>query len=174
MSSHRRLDTTRALSLIRVLLGTLMLAAVAINFANVVGRYAFSAPIFWAEEALVFINVWCVLLGAGMVAHANAHLRMDAFEAIAPPRVKRWIDAAAAGLMGAAAIVVCWVSVGIVAGMVESDQRSVALELPMAIPYGAMPIGFALIGLIALARVMKLVRGGEPAPAADGLAEPKN
>ncbi len=87
---------TRLLSLIRALLGTLMLAAVAINFANVVGRYAFSAPIFWAEEALVFMNVWCVLLGAGIVAHANAHLRMDAFEAIAPPRVKRWIDVAAA------------------------------------------------------------------------------
>ena len=47
----------RLLTLIRIVLGSLMLAAVVINFSNVVGRYAFSKPIFWADEAMVFIQI---------------------------------------------------------------------------------------------------------------------
>ena len=40
------------------ILGTLMLAGVAIVFANVVGRYVFGRAIFLAEEVLVFLVVW--------------------------------------------------------------------------------------------------------------------
>ncbi len=158
---------SRLISLVRILVGTLMFIAVAINFANVVGRYAFSAPIFWAEEALVFINVWCVLLGAGIVAHANAHLRMDAIEGLAPRLVKRWIDMLTMLLMSASGVLLVWVAARIVAEMADNDQRSVALELPMAVPYAAMPIGFALIALVALARFINLVRGREPQPERD-------
>jgi TRAP-type C4-dicarboxylate transport system permease small subunit len=150
------------LSLVRVLLGSLMLLAVAINFANVVGRYAFSAPIFWAEEALVFLDVWCVLLGAALVAQSNTHLRMDAFEAILPRALRRWADMLTMALLGAVALLLVWISGGIVAGMAQSDQRSVALELPMALPYAALPTGFALIALIALARLARLARRREP------------
>ena len=47
------------------------------------------------------------------------------------------------------ALILAWVSTGIVVGMIDTDQRAIALEIPMAIPYAALPLGFFLIALIA-------------------------
>jgi TRAP-type C4-dicarboxylate transport system permease small subunit len=141
-----------------------MLTAVAINFANVVARYAFSAPIFWAEEAMVFLQVWCVLIGAGLITQAHGHLRLGAVEALAPAKVRRTLEVAAMALMVAIAALVAFISARVVLGMIASDQRSVALELPMALPYAALPVGFSLIALLALVRLWQLLRGGPSAP----------
>ena len=138
---------------VRVLLGSLILIAVGINLANIVGRYVFSSPIFWAEESIVFIQIWCVLVGAALVSFENAHLRMDAFEHLAPVRIKALFGRVALILTVIVAALVAGVSATVVAGMFTSDQRSMALELPMALPYAAFPIGFALIALVAAAQL---------------------
>lgn len=151
---------SRVLGAIRVLIGTLMLVAVLINFSNVVGRYAFSKPILWADEAMVFLQIWCVFLGAPLVSFANAHLRMDAFEHFAPPGLKRWFDVLTELTMLVVALIIMGMALVIVAGMVDTDQRTIALEIPMAIPYLALPIGFLLIALVAVTRILWLVRRG--------------
>ncbi len=163
----------RLLAALRIVLGSLMFAAVTINLANIVGRYGFSKPVFWAEEAMVFIQIWCVIIGAALVSYEHAHLRMDAFEHLVPRRFKRWLDAITGLVMVVVALTIAWVSVGIVNGMINNDVRSVALELPMAVPYGILPIGFALIALFAALRLIKLVRGHEAKQAPSGEELPK-
>jgi TRAP-type C4-dicarboxylate transport system permease small subunit len=158
---------TRLVAFGRFLLGTLMLTAVAINFSNVVGRYAFAKPIFWAEEAMVFIQVWCVLIGAALITQAHKHLRMDAIASLAPPGVRRILDLITMGIMASIGFLIAAVSALVVFGMIESDQRSVALEIPMALPYAALPIGFFLIALLALLRFWRLLRNGAAASRAD-------
>ena len=44
----------------RAAIGLILLLAIAINFANIVGRYVFSAPLPWAEEVLSFLVIWGV------------------------------------------------------------------------------------------------------------------
>src|SRR4051812_26024734 len=81
-----RLADFLAVRLPRLLLGTLILAGIAINFANVVGRYVFGTPIVWAEEVLVFIMIWCVFVGAVLVTWEGRHIKMDLVSAkLAPP-----------------------------------------------------------------------------------------
>ena len=77
------------LNVIRAVLGALIFAGVALNFANVVGRYVFFKPIIWAEEVLVFIMIWCVMLGATVVTWENQHLRMDAVYHLAATDAER-------------------------------------------------------------------------------------
>lgn len=149
---------SRLLTMIKVLLGSLMLTAVGINLANIVGRYAFSRPIFWAEEGMVFIQVWCVVIGAVLVSYDDAHLRMDAFEHLAPLRIKRRFDYLTGAIMLVVAVAVTWASAGIVIGMLGSDQRSMAMDIPMAIPYAALPIGFSIIALVTALRLLHLAR----------------
>ena len=48
--------------------GILFLIAAALNIVNVIARYVFSNPIFWAEEILVFIVIWTVFVVAGSIA----------------------------------------------------------------------------------------------------------
>lgn len=139
------------------LVGALLLLAVAINFSNVMGRYLLDMPIYWAEEGMGFIQIAVVVIGAALVSRDNAHLKMDAVEHFMPPALKRWIDIATCLLTAVVALVVAWMASDIVGGMIENDQRSMAMNLPLAIPYSIFPLGFALIALFALARVVRLV-----------------
>jgi TRAP-type C4-dicarboxylate transport system permease small subunit len=151
---------TVLLGVIRALLGTFILAGVVLNFANVVGRYVFWRPIIWAEEILVFLMIWCVMLGAVLVTWENAHLRMDAVHQLGSPRVRRWLDLLSAGAFLAAAIFVLVQSTRVVALVASTGQRSVVAEVPMVIPYGALPVSFALMVAIVIWRGRALLRGG--------------
>ena len=148
----------RLAKLVSWLVALLLIAAVAINFSNVVGRYVFSQPLAWAEEALGFLQIGFVVIGAALVTRANAHLRMDAVEHLLHASVRRWLDVAAAILTIAVGLVVAAMSWRIASGMLANDTRTVVLEIPLAIPYSAFLIGFALMALFAVVRVISLLR----------------
>ena len=149
----------RLVQLISWIVGLLLIVAVAINFSNVFGRYILDHPLGWADEAMGFLQVVMVVIGASLVTRENAHLRMDAVEHFIPRRLKHWLDIASGILTVAVALIVVWMSFGIVAGLLQNDTRSVSLEIPLAIPYFAFPIGFALIAFFALLRLVHLLRG---------------
>ena len=68
------------------LAATLLIVAVAINLANVIGRYAFQAAIYWAEEAMIYMAIWSIFLAAVAIAYDGADLTMGLFSArLSPP-----------------------------------------------------------------------------------------
>jgi TRAP-type C4-dicarboxylate transport system permease small subunit len=136
----------------------LLIVAVAINFSNVVLRYFFDQPIGWAEEAMGFLQIGLVVIGASLVTRRNAHLRMDALEHFMSAGLRHWLEVAAGVVTVAVAVVVVAMAARIVAGMLENDTRTVVLEIPLGIPYSAFIIGFALIAVFALLRVVHLLR----------------
>ena len=71
-------------SALRVLAGALLIASVTLNFANVIGRYCFSASIYWAEEVMLFLMVGCVFLGNGVVAWSGRGVLKPS---LAPPKL---------------------------------------------------------------------------------------
>jgi TRAP-type C4-dicarboxylate transport system permease small subunit len=144
---------------IRAVLGTLILAGVALNFANVVGRYVFLAPIIWAEEVLVFIMIWCVMLGATLVTWDDQHLRMDAVHHLTPPRVRRWLDLITTLAFVGAGIFVLAQSVRVLLLAARTGQRSVVADLPMVIPFAAIPLSFAIIVGMLVARFRRFADG---------------
>lgn len=148
----------RVAQLVSWFVALLLIAAVAINFSNVVGRYVFDQPLGWAEEALGFLQIGLVVIGASLVTRRNAHLRMDAAEHLMPAGMRRWLDVAAGVLTVAVALVVVAMSARIVLGLLQNDTRTVVLESPLGIPYSAFLFGFALIALFALLRVIALLR----------------
>jgi C4-dicarboxylate transporter, DctQ subunit len=149
---------SRGLRVVRAILGILILFGVALNFANVVGRYVFLAPIIWAEEILVFVMIWCVMLGATLVTWEDQHLRMDAVHHLAPPRVRRWLDAVSAVAFLLAAVFVLVQSVRVFVLAASTGQRSVVADVPMVIPFAAIPVSFAIIVAMLVARVRRFVR----------------
>jgi TRAP-type C4-dicarboxylate transport system permease small subunit len=85
-------------------------------------------------------------------------LRMDAMEHLLPVSMRRWLDVAAGILTLAVALVVVAMSWRIASGMLANDTRSVVLEIPLALPYSVFVVGFGLMALFALARVIALLR----------------
>ena len=76
------------LAVTRTLAGICLLGSVAINFANIIGRYFFAVSIPWAEEIMLFLMVGCVFTGCCAVAWDGRQIRMDVVVSMLPAKVR--------------------------------------------------------------------------------------
>src|ERR1700689_2313257 len=76
------------LAVTRTVAGVCLLSSVAINFANIIGRYFFAVSIPWAEEIMLFLMVGCVFTGCCAVAWEGRQIRMDVLIGMMPPRLR--------------------------------------------------------------------------------------
>lgn len=141
--------TTRALQVVSTIL---LVAIVAINGVNVVGRYVFASPISWGEEVMLFLMIVGVFFATPSVTWDGAHIRMDLLAKALPRGVRRVLEAVADLVSLAVAGLMVYVGVPIVLRLLEFDQRSDAAEIPVFIPQSAIPIGFALVAIALIAR----------------------
>src|SRR5215203_6604215 len=91
MTDHILRGVRMLVSVLRTLACVLLVASIALNFANVVGRYFFNASIYWAEEVMLFLMVGCVFLGNGVVAWSGRQLRMDVIVGMMPARAQKFL-----------------------------------------------------------------------------------
>jgi TRAP-type C4-dicarboxylate transport system permease small subunit len=136
----------------RWILGTLLLAGVAISFSNVVARYLFGYAIFWAEEVLVFLMIWGVFIGAAAAAYDGAHLNMDLFSSNFAGRLRAALDSAILALWLACCAFMIYQSAQVVQLFYQGGVVSVAAGVPKWLPHAAIPAGFALMALALLLR----------------------
>ncbi len=140
--------------------GVMFLIAVLINIVNVVGRYVFGAPIFWAEEVLIFMVIWMVFLMAGSVTYRGAHLNMDLVYSLLPAGWKRVINVGVAIALIVAPIFVAFQASKIVELQYTTHGVTAGTEIPLVIPTSALVFGFCFISLAALVRFRSYVMRG--------------
>lgn len=136
------------------LAGAVLLAVfVAIQY-EVVMRYIFNAPTFWTNEVSSFAIAWVGFLGAGYVLRIGRQLEIDIVTMRISDTARRWFgtitDAIAAVFCG----YVTYLGYNFV-NISKLMQASSATELdvPLWIPYMAVPIGFGILTLELLARL---------------------
>jgi TRAP-type C4-dicarboxylate transport system permease small subunit len=135
----------------RAAIGVILLAAIAINFANIVGRYVFLAPLPWAEEVLVFLMIWGVCFGASAVTYDNRHLDMDLFVGFFPPRMRSVLEVMKLLVLVGLCAFTAANAATIVGIMARNGQVSITAGVPMTIPYTAFVACFGLIVAAAIA-----------------------
>jgi len=147
------------ISVVKTLFCIAIFVSIGINFANIVGRYVFLAPIIWAEEILIFLMVWCVFLGSVMVTWEGRHIKMDLISIALPSPFKEIVN-----FLGAATLILVCLFVGyqafVVTGlMTRLDQKSVVAEIPMTIPHAAILVGAVAMAIAAVWRFRSHVTG---------------
>jgi TRAP-type C4-dicarboxylate transport system permease small subunit len=147
---------------IQGLTAVLMLIAVALNAANIVGRYVFFRPIASAEEIMLFLLVGTVFLGNAMVGFEGKQLRMDVILHALPPALHRAFDIAADLTMIAVCVILIVLGWPAVQMLADFDQRSQAAEIPMVIPQALVPIGLGLNALLVGVRLIASFRAPRP------------
>ncbi len=168
----------RVMTVPRAIIGALILFSIALNFANVVGRYVFLSPIIWAEEVMIYIMVWCVFIGAILVTWDGRHLRMDLLSAnLASPwrEIVNFVTTSVFLVVCGFIVVQSYNAVSLFARL---GQQSTVADVPMVIPHAALLIGFALMLVGVAVRFRAHVLGtleseaeeiaGDPAEWADG------
>jgi TRAP-type C4-dicarboxylate transport system permease small subunit len=146
------------LAVLRLLAGVLLSASVALNFANVIGRYFFSASIYWAEEAMLFLMVGCVFFGSGVVAWGGRQIRMDVLIVALPPRAREALNLLSELVLIVTALTIVVFAAPVIRDLYDFDQRSQSADIPLFIPQALVPVGFALMALLVAVR---LLTGGE-------------
>lgn len=166
-----------ALSLVRklvdVVLVCLLAAMIGLILFQILGRYVFNYSISWSEEAAIFVQVWIVMLGAGLAMRNRNHIGIDLVVARLPRTLRLVLKSTSFLLSAWFLIVLVAGSFGLISlGMII---KSTALQIPMAIPYAALPIGMTYLLLeFALATLPELdFRGArrDPKGAAPSVGE---
>ncbi len=150
---------TMWMALPRYIIAFIILAGIAINGGNVIGRYVYLAPIIWAEEIMIYGMVWTVFIGAVLVTWDGRHLRMDLLTTSLPSPWKEILN----GIGVFAFILICifvipqnWIVFSL---MERNDQRSIVAEIPMAIPHFALLLGFVLMLMAIVGRLRRQITG---------------
>jgi TRAP-type C4-dicarboxylate transport system permease small subunit len=136
-----------------------LLAIVALNAVNIVLRYFFRAPFSWAEEAMLYLMIFGVYVGAISVAWQQAHIRIDAVLDFAPPARRKFLEIISTLVLAAVLVPVVLASFRVVSLLFDFDQRSDALHLPMWIPQSVIPVSLLLIVAMSLLRILVQLTG---------------
>ena len=141
---------------LRIAAATMLIASVGINFANIIGRYFFSVSISWAEEAMLFLMIGCVFLGAPPVGWLGRHIRMDVAVSILPAGARKILELFADLVTIATCVMLAIFAWPMLAMFAELDQRSETANIPLVIPEAVVPLGLMLMAILIAVRLIVL------------------
>ena len=133
----------------------LVALAAVIQFAGVISRHVFNAPLTWSDELASSLFRWLAMRGAVIALRRDEHMRLTTFIGLMRPRRRAWVEA-----LGI--VVVVWFALMLVvpAHAHFVDQRVVmspVLEWHDGVRVGAIGVGVVLMLVIALARLAERV-----------------
>ncbi len=143
----------------RAIAGIFLISSVAVNFANIIGRYFFSVSIPWAEEIMLFLMVGCVFTGCCAVAWDGRQIKMDVVVNMLPPKMRDLLSVLSELMLIATAGAVTAFAWPVISQLAAFDERSQAANFPLVIPQAMVPIGYTLMALLVAVRLMVRPRG---------------
>ena len=141
--------------LLELIAAMLVVAEVVILLLGVIARYVFHSPLIWTDELAQAVFLWLGMIGSAVALNRGEHMRMTALTARAGPivRVALEIYSAAAGLVFLAVVLRPSIE------YVQEVSRILmpGLEVSKAWLTAPLPVGFALMILIAIPRLFRQV-----------------
>src|ERR1700691_3836754 len=150
------------LAVTRTVAAICLIASVAINFVNIIGRYFFSVSIPWAEEIMLFLMVGCVFTGCCAVAWEGRQIRMDVVLVMMPEKLREAFNILSDLVMVATAVAVTVFAWPVITELAAFDERSQAANFPLVIPQAMVPIGYTLMALLVAVRLLTPRAPGSP------------
>jgi TRAP-type C4-dicarboxylate transport system permease small subunit len=158
-SRRRQIEEFIFIRMPHVLSGVLFLLAVVLNFVNVIGRYVFGMPIFWAEETLTFTIIWIVFLVVGSITYRGAHLNMDLLFTRMPPGFQLIVRIAIALALIVCAVYTAMQSWTVVKLHYLTHGVTAGTNIPLVIPHSALLFGFSFMAAAAIVRLPSYISG---------------
>jgi C4-dicarboxylate transporter, DctQ subunit len=126
------------------LAGTIIFTSLLL-FVNVITRYVFMMPIYWAEELVRYLMVWLIFIGASQVTSWGGHIAVDILPRFLSKRGNFILAFAVNLLCIAFCVLLAYYSFEQMLRVKNAHQVSPAMELPMWLAYAAIPAGTLLM-----------------------------
>ncbi len=148
------LTLDRMLASIETIVATLIfIMMLSFMVVQVSARYFLEIPLPWSEELIRYLFVATSFIGAAAVCKYNEHIEINLIDSFVDKvksekrkaMVVRWQRMAADIFSLITLLVFAWYSYGFVMRLMESDQRSPAMDFPTYIVAGVMLLGVWLM-----------------------------
>ncbi|MFG1179227.1 TRAP transporter large permease [Xanthobacter versatilis] len=160
------LKVERALiKMVEIPAALLVLAEVVVLFVGVVMRYFVHSPIVWSDELASVLFIWLAMLGSVVALQRGEHMRMTALVGALPLPKRAVLET-----LAVAAPLIFLVAMLHPSLEYAEDEMFVtlpALDVPNTWKAAALPVGLALMGIVAM---LKLVRNANPMQVAGVIA----
>lgn len=118
------------------------------TFAQVLNRNFFKLGIGWFEELAVYCMIWMALLGTEIGLRDGSQAAITVLADKLHGRAKIALQLLVKLIVTLFTAIITIHSLNMVVDQIISGQTSAALHLPMAIPYAALFVSFAIMTLV--------------------------
>ena len=126
-----------------ILVQIFLVVMVVTVFTQVIFRFFIQHPLSWSEEVARYVFVGIIWMGAAAVVREDGHPGMDLLTRSLPPVWQRGIQLLVSLMVVATLVTVAVTGSRLAFG--NMSQPSPAMELPMGIPYAAIPLSAAIM-----------------------------
>lgn len=119
---------------------TLVLMVILI-FGQVVGRYVFSNAPSWTEEMARYIHIFQVWIGASYAVKLRQHIRVEAFITRFSGLPRKILETVSLAVWFSLALFLAFFGTQLVLQSIENSQVTPAMQIPIWLPFLAVPLG---------------------------------
>ncbi|SAL02531.1 TrapT dctQ-M fusion permease, dicarboxylate transport [Caballeronia arationis] len=139
--------------LVEIPAALLVLAEIVVLLTGVTSRYVLHAPLVWSDELASILFLWLAMLGAVVALRRGEHMRMTALVGMASPGVRAFLEVIA--IAAPLAFLVLVIGPAVEFAQDEAFITTPALEIPNSWRAAALPVGTALMLLVACLRLIR-------------------
>ncbi len=118
-------------------------AGVLLAFTNAVLRYVFGTSLTWAGELTNYLFIWAALFGAAYGFKKGIHIQVTILLAKFPPKIAKGFMILAHTITFAYLGFMSYLGISLVEVIMEMEEISIDLNIPMWIPNLVIPVAFA-------------------------------
>lgn len=127
-------------------------------------RYVLQNSLDWTEELARYLLIWAVLFGCSYAMKEEAHLEMSILRSMVGQRLEKIIHVFACLMCLVFCVIMINAGMESIENIRWSEQTTPAMQIPAWIIWLAMPVGFALMGIHAVLRVVRIIRRPQDRP----------
>lgn len=136
-----------------------LVAMVFLIFIQVVGRYAFGSAPSWTEELARYIHIFQVWVGASYAVKTRDHIRVGAFIERFEGLPRKILETIGIVIWFCLALFLAIYGTELVLTSFQNGQVTPALQMPMWVPFIAVPLGAAGMAIRLVGQIVKVWRG---------------
>jgi C4-dicarboxylate transporter DctQ subunit len=133
-------------------------AGVALAFYNVVARYIFDSSLTWASELTIFLFLWSTFFGAAYCFKEDAHISISVLLDKLPDGMAKGLMLFSHSITFIFLAAVSYYGYQYLQLVIELEEMSIDLEIPMWIPYLVIPIAFAFAAYRVAEKIIYIIQ----------------
>ncbi|OAM76634.1 TRAP transporter small permease [Devosia elaeis] len=134
-----------------------LVVLVGVVFMAVAMRYLFNAPLIFSFDLSTLIFAWIVFVGLAIADRDDAHMGLDLVANIGNATVRQALVALRLILVLALSVYLAWIGWQL---YLRTGAQISSLRISAKWLYLSMPIGFGLLALSYIGRIIRLAAGG--------------